>query len=305
MKTALHHLINNRLKLSTLSAYYELTKPGITFLVLSSMLMGFVMGSGAGINFITLFHAVIGTYLIAAGTAAHNQFIERNLDKMMDRTSDRPIPANRISPRSGFIFSMALILGGLIYLLLMVNVVAGLVSLATTVIYLAVYTPMKQISAVNVIIGSIPGALPPVGGWAAATGSIADPGMWFLFTIVFLWQIPHVLAIAWLCNDDYTKAGFQMLPKNDASGIKTSWIVNISLLLLLPVTWWMFNLDLLGYIFLAGAALSALGYLYYGITFGLDRTKQRAKSLMFASFIYLPLVWLFIFVDLIFNSYLG
>jgi len=148
--------------LATASDYYELTKPGITFSVLASMLIGFIMGSAAGLDFTLMFHALLGTYLIAAGTAAHNMFMERGLDGLMRRTSKRPLPDSRIEPDKSLIFSMSLIVGGLIYLLLMVNIVAGIVSIVTTIIYLFAYTPLKRISALNVFVGAVPGALPVV-----------------------------------------------------------------------------------------------------------------------------------------------
>jgi protoheme IX farnesyltransferase len=290
--------------LETLAAYHELTKPGITMLVLASMIMGYIMGSAGSIDYITLINAILGTYLIAAGTAAHNQFIERNYDKLMKRTQDRPLPSSKISPAQGFVFSIALIIAGLVYLIAMVNFVAAAVSAVTTFTYLAVYTPMKRHSVANVFIGSIPGALPPVGGWAAATGSIADPGMWILFGIVYLWQVPHVMAIAWLCNDDYSNAGFQMLPLGDHDGKVTALMVNICLLTLIPVTYLFYSLGYAHLIYLIGGILSALYFIYYGLKFWTERSKDHAKKLMFASFFYLPLVWIFIFVDLIVHSYI-
>jgi protoheme IX farnesyltransferase len=302
--------VSNRAKLSrfinveTVAAYHELTKPGITMLVLASMVMGFVMGSVGHFNLTLLLHAIIGTYLIAGGTAAHNQFIERNYDKLMKRTKSRPLPSSKISPQNGFIFSITLILVGLVYLISMVNIVAASVSAVTTIVYLAVYTPMKRISVVNVFIGSIPGALPPVGGWAAATGSILDPGMWILFGIVYLWQVPHVMAIAWLCNDDYSNAGFQMLPLGDFQGKKTALMVNLCLLTLIPITYLFYALDYANIIYLVGGLLSALYFIFYGLKFWLERSKEHAKQLMFASFFYLPLVWIFIFIDLLAYTYL-
>jgi len=291
--------ISKTINLDKLVDYYELTKPGITMLVLASMIMGFILGSGGHIQYLTLFHAMLGTYLIAAGTAAHNQFIERNQDKLMKRTNNRPLPDKRITPREGFLFSIGLIIAGFVYLLFMVNLIASLVSAMTTITYLAVYTPLKRYTAVTVFIGSIPGALPPVGGWAAATGSIADPGLWVLFAIVFLWQVPHVMAIAWLCNDDYSNAGFHMLPANDHSGLKTAWLIMFCLLALFPATWLLFHFGLGQWIYLIGGMVSAAAYLYYGTLFLSERSKGNAKKLMFASFLYLPLVWIFVFVDLL------
>ncbi|WP_103665579.1 heme o synthase [Gracilimonas amylolytica] len=279
------------------SDYYQLTKPGITMSVLVSMLVGFILGSGSDINFSILVHALIGTYLIAAGTGAHNQFIERVSDRLMKRTAKRPLPDQRIESRSGMIFSLSLIFSGLFYLILMVNPVAGAVSFVTALIYLGVYTPMKKVSPVNIAIGAIPGALPPVGGWAAATGNIAEPGMWLLFGIMFFWQVPHVLSIAWLCKDDYSSAGLKMLPKNDEVGRKTLFWSMICVLGLFPVTLALWQLNISGMIFLVLGMILAIGFTAYTIKFGMDRTKENAKKMMFASIAYLPLVWVAVFID--------
>lgn len=279
------------------SDYYQLTKPGITMSVLVSMLVGFILGSGSDINFSILVHALIGTYLIAAGTGAHNQFIERVSDRLMKRTAKRPLPDQRIESKSGMIFSLSLIFSGLFYLILMVNPVAGAVSFVTALIYLGIYTPMKKVSPVNIAIGAIPGALPPVGGWAAATGNIAEPGMWLLFGIMFFWQVPHVLSIAWLCKDDYSSAGLKMLPKNDEVGRKTLFWSMICVLGLFPVTLALWQLNISGMIFLVLGIILALGFTAYTIKFGIDRTKENAKKMMFASIAYLPLVWVAVFID--------
>ena len=279
------------------SDYYQLTKPGITMSVLVSMLVGFILGSGSDINFSILVHALIGTYLIAAGTGAHNQFIERVSDRLMKRTAKRPLPDQRIESKSGMIFSLSLIFSGLFYLILMVNPVAGAVSFVTALIYLGIYTPMKKVSPVNIAIGAIPGALPPVGGWAAATGNIAEPGMWLLFGIMFFWQVPHVLSIAWLCKDDYSSAGLKMLPKNDEVGRKTLFWSMICVLGLFPVTLALWQLNISGMIFLVLGIILALGFTAYTIKFGMDRTKENAKKMMFASIAYLPLVWVAVFID--------
>lgn len=283
----------------TWTAFYELTKPGITFTVLASMLIGFILGSGNQINYLLMFHAILGTWLIASGTAAHNQFLEWRLDSKMKRTRKRPVPSNKISPEASVFFSLLLITAGLIYLMIFVNYVAGIVSLLTTLIYLGVYTPMKRVSAVNVFIGAIPGALPPIGGWAAASGHLGNIGMWLLFAIVFLWQVPHVMAIAWLCKDDYSNAGFRMLPKNDAKGYKATALILSCLIALIPVSIGLYYVELNSWIYLAGALISGLGFLYYGIVFAGKRDKESAKRLMFASFAYLPLVWAFVVIDLL------
>jgi len=283
--------------ISTISDYYELTKPGITFTVVASMLVGFLMGATGQVDYAMMAHAALGTWLIASGTAAHNMFMERGVDSLMRRTNNRPLPDNRIKPQHGSVFSISLILVGLFYLLLMVNIVAGTVALTTTVIYLWAYTPLKRISALNVFVGAIPGALPVVGGWAAASGTIFEHGIWILFGIVFCWQIPHVMSIAWVCRKDYEHAGFQMLPKRDRNGLITSIWILVPILILLPTVYKLYVMELAGMLYLTGSIITTLVFLYYGISFAIYRTVGTARPLMFASFVYLPLVWIFIFFD--------
>lgn len=299
MKLSTDFTLSKFLNTKKISAYYELTKPGITLTVLASMLIGFILGSGSGVDYMLLLHASFGTWLIASGTAAHNQFLEWRLDGKMKRTQKRPVPSSKITPQQSVLFSLGLILAGLIYLIGIVNYVAGLVSLLTTLIYLGVYTPMKRVSVLNVFIGAIPGALPPVGGWAAATGHLGSTAMWILFGIVFLWQVPHVMAIAWVCKDDYSKAGFQMLPKNDPKGYKTLALILPCLLALIPVCYGLYYVDMNSWLYLTGALISSFVFLYYGLLFARHRNKASAKKLMFASFGYLPAVWAFVILDLL------
>lgn len=299
MKLSTDYTLSKFLNTEKIAAFYELTKPGITFTVLASMIVGFILGSGSNIDFMLLVHATLGTWLIASGTAAHNQFLEWRFDSRMKRTSKRPVPSNKVTPFQSILFSTTLILAGLIYLMAVVNFVAATVSLLTTLIYLCIYTPMKRVSVVNVFIGAIPGALPPVGGWAAATGHIGSVAMWLLFAIVFLWQIPHVMAIAWVCKDDYTNAGFKMLPRNDPSGLKAVSLILPCLIGLLPVSIGLYYVGMNSWLYLLGAAISGLVFLYYGILFARARDKASAKRLMFASFGYLPIVWIFVILDLL------
>jgi len=299
MKLSTDFTLSKFVDTDKLAAYYELTKPGITFSVLASMLVGFILGSAGQIDYLLMLHAALGTYMIAAGTAAHNQFMEWRHDGKMKRTQKRPVPSSKLSPRQSSIFSISLIIFGLLYLLLIVNYVAGLVSLVTTLLYLGAYTPMKRVSVANVFIGAIPGALPPVGGWAAATGHLGSLDMWLLFGIVFFWQVPHVMAIAWVCKDDYRNAGFRMLPKNDANGTKAVILILTCLLALLPVCYGLYATGMSSWLYTTGAILTSLVFLYYGLIFAYQRNKDSAKKLMFASFGYLPVIWLFIFVDLL------
>lgn len=281
-----------------LSDYLALTKPGITILVLFSMTVGFILGTGDAIPMLLFLNAAIGTFLIAAGTAAHNQYIERDLDKQMVRTVKRPLPAQRIPPRHALLFSLTLMITGFLYLSMLVNLLTGLVSALTSILYLGFYTPLKRISFVNVMVGAVPGALPPVGGWVAASGSLADPGVWILFSIVFLWQVPHVIAIAWLLNDDYRNAGFHMLPEKDGSGHISATTITGCLVLLLPVSFFLFYLDFNSLFYLAGAFMAGLGFLYSGLRFQLSRTPENARKVLYGSLIYLPVVWIFILADL-------
>lgn len=281
-----------------------LTKPGITLTVLISMLMGFVMASVvimSSIDWVLMIHAIIGTYLIAAGTAAHNQFLERSLDGLMNRTKARPLPTQRISAFEGKLFSVSLIIIGLGYLIWFTHPIAGVVSLSTTLIYLGLYTPMKQKTAFNIVIGAIPGALPPVGGWAVVTGNITYPGMWILFAIVFFWQIPHVMAIAWVCKEDYSGAGFKMLPKDDHNGRKTSIYALLCILILFLVNYSLYALDLAHALFLISSIPIGLFFLFFGLRFIQSRTHETARALMFASIAYLPLIWLVLSIDILIN----
>jgi len=282
------------------SAYYELTKPRITYLVVFSMAVGYLLGAVNGIEWFTLLNAAIGTFLIAGGTASQNQVIERNHDKLMKRTETRPLPTQRIEKNKAMAFSFAMIIAGFTYMLLTVNVVAALVSGLTTLLYLGAYTPLKRVSFSNVLIGAVPGALPPVGGWAAATGDIMHPIPWLLFAVVFLWQVPHVLAIAWLLKDDYSNAGFHMLPKNDHKFVMTGSLVLGCLVLLLPVSYGLYFYGSYSLIFLVGSLLTAAWYSWYGILFFKKKDNPSAKKLMFSSFVYLPLVWVFLLIEVAF-----
>lgn len=255
----------------------------------------------SSIDWVLMIHAIIGTYLIAAGTAAHNQFLERSLDGLMNRTKARPLPTQRISAFEGKLFSVSLIIIGLGYLIWFTHPIAGVVSLSTTLIYLGLYTPMKQKTAFNIVIGAIPGALPPVGGWAVVTGNITYPGMWILFAIVFFWQIPHVMAIAWVCKEDYSGAGFKMLPKDDHNGRKTSIYALLCILILFLVNYSLYALDLAHALFLISSIPIGLFFLFFGLRFIQSRTHETARALMFASIAYLPLIWLVLSIDILIN----
>ncbi|MGA1464761.1 MAG: protoheme IX farnesyltransferase [Bacteroidetes bacterium] len=306
MKNADSYSVQSKGIRDTFSDYIELTKPGITFSVLASMAIGFIMATPGKPDLIVLIHALVGTWLTASGTSAHNMFLERRLDNLMQRTRLRPLPSSKISASHGAVFSLSLISLGLIYLTIFVNPVASAVSFATTMIYLLVYTPLKRITALNVYIGAIPGALPVVGGWAAATGTLSDPGMWILFGVIFLWQIPHVMSIGWICKDDYEHAGFQMLPRRDPKGLKTSFWMMIPTMILLPANGLIYTSGMGSWLFLSLSLLTTLFFLWYTIRFLMERDRASARKVMFFSFVYLPLIWAYLLLDrIVLSNFLG
>lgn len=306
MKNADSYSVQSKGIRDTFSDYIELTKPGITFSVLASMAIGFIMATPGKPDLVVLIHALVGTWLTASGTSAHNMFLERRLDNLMQRTRLRPLPSSKISASHGAVFSLSLISLGLIYLTIFVNPVASAVSFATTMIYLLVYTPLKRITALNVYIGAIPGALPVVGGWAAATGTLSDPGMWILFGVIFLWQIPHVMSIGWICKDDYEHAGFQMLPRRDPKGLKTSFWMMIPTMILLPANGLIYTSGMGSWLFLSLSLLTTLFFLWYTIRFLMERDRASARKVMFFSLVYLPLIWAYLLLDrIVLSNFLG
>src|SRR5216110_3199136 len=209
------------LRSRVVSDFAELVKARLTLLVLLTTAVGFYLGAEPPIDYIALFHVVFGTALAAAGAAALNQWWERRLDALMHRTRSRPIPAGRMSPRDALILGCLLSVAGIVYLNLTCNSLSALLAAATIVIYIFAYTPLKRVSTFNTLIGAIPGALPPVVGWAAATGR-ADIGGWSLFAILFFWQMPHFFAIAWMYREDYARAGFEMISRDDKTGARSA-----------------------------------------------------------------------------------
>jgi protoheme IX farnesyltransferase len=203
-------LQETRARNSSVADFVELTKPRITLLVVLTAAVGYFMASRDGLSLPGLFHILFGTALVAAAAGVLNQVIERDADAKMIRTADRAIPAGRVTPETALLFGTILALGGVVYITFFLNVAAGLLAIGTLVSYVFIYTPLKRVTTLNTLVGAVPGALPPVGGWAAATGGISrEAGV--LFLIVFLWQLPHFLAIAWLLREDFARAGFRML----------------------------------------------------------------------------------------------
>jgi protoheme IX farnesyltransferase len=285
--------------------YIELTKPRITWLILMSTAIGYYFGlpkAGTWWVFATrvpwlgLLHTILGTGLIASGTAALNQWSEREADFHMRRTSDRPIPAGRISPGRALAFGAGLSVAGFVDLWLGVNLLAALLGLFTLLSYLFVYTPLKRRSWLSTTIGAFPGAMPPMIGFAAAHGSITGEA-WVLFAILFLWQFPHFYSIAWMYREDYARAGIRMLPVVEPDGRSTARQIVLYGLALIPVSLVPSILGMSGRIYLIGALLLGLYFLYSGVRVALERTILRARYVLLVSVFYLPLIYGLMLLD--------
>jgi protoheme IX farnesyltransferase len=279
---------------SRIAAFVSLTKPRLVFLVLVTVAVGFMLGSrGTTVHTTTLAATLaatlVGTALVAGGAGALNQWLERARDARMRRTANRALPSGRLTPSEAAYFGSILVLLGTGTLLLGTTLLAASVAVTTFVLYVFVYTPLKPRTTLNTVIGAIPGALPPVIGWGAATGRLGVEA-WTLFLIVFLWQFPHFLAIAWIYRDDYRRAGFKMLTGRDSKGSITGCQAVSYALVLVPVALLPATVGLAGPVYFAGAL--ALGLLYVGeaTRFWLDASDLRARRLLRTSFLYLPAI---------------
>jgi protoheme IX farnesyltransferase len=275
--------------LRTLADYVALTKPRLNVLVVATSAAGFYLGAIAPINPLTLIATVLGTTLVAGGSAALNQLYERDTDAMMQRTRLRPLPDGRISPPEARVFGVLLSTAGLILLFVYSTLLASALALATLLIYLGIYTPLKRRSPTATLVGAIPGALPALIGWAAARG-ITLGGV-SLFLIVFLWQIPHFMAIAWLYRDDYAAAGFPMLAVTDPTGKRAGNEAVAYAAALVPISLIPTFVGLSGLLYLAVAAVLSVALLALAVRFGRARTAATARWLFFGSLVYLPLIW--------------
>ena len=270
--------------------FVSLTKPRVNLLVLVTTVIGFHLGTVGGANFLLLLHTVVGTWLVASGAAAFNQVIERDVDARMRRTRLRPLPDRRLGVAESAWFAAALSASGLAQLWLGANGVAAAVAAATLVSYTLIYTPLKRVTSLATIVGAVPGALPPVIGWTAATGTISIEAI-VLFAIVFLWQMPHVLVLSWLYREDYERGGIRVLPVEEPDGRSTALqVVNYSAALV-PVSLLPAVVGLTGRVYLAGAIVLGAAGLLLAVRFARQRTPQRARQLFYASLIYLPVLW--------------
>lgn len=266
---------------------YELTKPRITFLVAVTAAMGFVVASGSRIDWLPLAVTVVGTALVAAGASAFNHHGERFTDALMERTRNRPLPAGRMQPNTAIAVGVSGGALGIVLLGWLANPLAALLGLVALVSYVWVYTPLKRLSPVSTLVGAVPGALPPMMGWAAARGEL-DPGAWALFGILFFWQLPHFMAIAWLCREDYARAGLQMVPviaPDARSPGRQSVVYAVVLVVVSGLPTW---LGIAGVAYLATGLLLSLGLLVSAVQFARAANERAAKRLLLASVVYLP-----------------
>lgn len=270
--------------------FVALTKPRLNVLVVATSAAGYCLGASGDIDLLPMANAVAGTALVAGGAAVLNQVYECSTDALMRRTRRRPLPDRRVSPTEATVFGLALSGAGLLLLAARANLLAALLALATLVIYLIVYTPMKRRSSLATLVGAVPGALPPLIGWAASHGAISIGGG-ALFAIVFVWQIPHFMAIAWMYRDDYRSAGFPMLPVIEPDGRRTGRQAVLYSAALLPVSLVPACVGISGPIYAALALALGCVLLWLAVQFAWKRNDASAQRLFLASIIYLPAIW--------------
>jgi heme o synthase len=267
----------------------ELVKARLTLLVLVTTAVGFYLGSERPVDYVALLHVVFGTAAAAAGAAALNQWWERRADALMRRTKMRPIPAGRMPPLQALILGVVLSLFGVGYLAIVCNLLSATLAAITIAIYIFAYTPLKRASTANTAVGAIPGAIPPMIGWAAARGSIGA-GAWSLFAIIFLWQLPHFFAIAWMYREDYSRAGFRMISSDDRSGERSASQSVFFCILLLVIAGLPTFLGIANFVYVAIELLLGGLFIAVAMRFLRLRTPSAARSLFIASIIYLPLL---------------
>lgn len=275
----------------------EMTKPGITLMVVLTAGLGFLLAEGEiASSYWLLLHTLVGTGLVSGGASVLNQVLERDTDALMQRTADRPLPGGRMAPDTALFFGVLLSVLGLLELAVAVNLLTALLGAVALAGYVFVYTPLKKVSSLSTVIGAIPGAIPPMMGWSAVRNEI-DLAAWVLFGILFFWQLPHFLAIAWLCREDYARGGFPMLPVLDPEGIRTGRQAVLYGAALIPVSLLPSLLGLLGTVYFVGALVFGLVYLGFAFGFARSRSNPGARRLMLASLVYFPALLLVMLLD--------
>ncbi len=272
------------------AAYLELTKPRIAFMLVLTSAAGFYLGAKGGFDLALFINSVIGITLLAFGVATLNQVIERRTDALMERTMNRPLPSGRVSPAEALIFGLILTISAEIYLAATVNYLTAALGLVVIVGYVLLYTPLKTKTSASTAIGAIPGALPPLMGWTSSANEITL-GAWILFALLFLWQFPHFLAIAWMYREQYAKAKILMLPVVEPSGKLTAQQIVLFTVMLLPISITPFFIGLTGWVYLIGASLLGIWFLYESIQTARAKTVEKARRLLLVSVLYLPVIF--------------
>ena len=279
-----------------LADYLSLTKPRLNSLVVVTAGIGYYLGAAGQLHIASLVQSVLGIALVAGGAAGLNQIYERDTDSLMFRTRMRPLAAQRVTPTEARIFSLGLVVIGLAILATTANLLAAFLALLTVVSYNVIYTPMKRRSQLATLVGAVPGALPPMIGWVAARGALTAEA-WALFAIVFVWQIPHFMAIAWLYRADFGRAGFPLLPVVEPTGKSTARQAVLFSIMLVPLSLAPYILKMSGPAYAVGATAGSVALLYLAVSFGLKRTDERARLLFLGSITYLPLLWGMLILD--------
>lgn len=277
-------------------SFLQLAKPRLNLLVVLTTLGGYYMGARAGLPAWQLVFALLGTALVAGGAAALNQYMERDLDSLMERTRDRPLPSGGLTPAAGLAFGALLAVSGILVLAALVNLLTAGLALVTCVAYLMFYTPLKRVTPMNTLVGAIPGAIPPVMGWAAAQNSLG-PEAAALFAILFFWQLPHFLAIAWLYREDYARAGCRMLPLEEGGARRTGFAAVLYSAALVPAALAPVLLDLAGNVYLVGASLMSMSFLAASVHMARNAGEASARLLFRISLLVLPLLFLLMALD--------
>jgi protoheme IX farnesyltransferase len=285
---------------SAIPDFLALTKPEVNFLIVIATFAGFNLGYPGDLHHFPverLLNALCGTLLVASGTGTLNQYLEHRFDAQMRRTSRRPIAARRLHPRAAAWFGISLSIVGSVYLLATVNVLSSALAVFTAITYLLIYTPLKRKTPLCTLAGAVPGAMPPLIGWAAASGSITSAKAWMLYAVLFLWQFPHFMAIAWMYREDYGRAGYLILPPGEQNGRFMSWQAVLTSLALIPVSMIPAMIDHAGPVYFVLAGILSSSFFYYSAGLAFQRSTLAARRLLLASIVYLPLAFCLLMLE--------
>jgi protoheme IX farnesyltransferase len=273
-----------------------LTKPGLTAMSVCTAAGGAYLAGGSDPSYSRILCTVLGTFLVGGGAVALNQFLERAYDAQMKRTERRPLPAGHVSPPTALLLGLALVSAGVLVLAATTNGLAAVLAIITVVTYVALYTPLKRFSHFATAVGGVPGALPPVIGWVAVRGTITIEA-YILFLLLYLWQMPHFLSLAWMYREDYARGGYRLLPVFDHSGVTTSRLVVVYTAALIPASILLTASGMMGPLFLYGGILAGVGFLVPSTQFIRDRSTVAARRVFLASLLYLPVILVLMVLD--------